>query len=147
LYFAEVWYDSTGLALNPLVQALEGVEKTKKALLTDGKLHLLDDSGKPLPNVWAIGDCATVKDVDPLPATAQVANQKAAYIIKTLNAIAKGRAGPEDKFEFKDRGSLAYIGNWKALYSKGEGENMSGAAAFVLWRSAYFATTLSIRNK
>lgn len=50
---------------------MQGVSKTKKALLTDEKLHLLDAEGKPMPDVWAIGDCAMVKDDAPLPATAQ----------------------------------------------------------------------------
>ncbi|CAD6587966.1 MAG: hypothetical protein CYPHOPRED_004210, partial [Cyphobasidiales sp. Tagirdzhanova-0007] len=70
-----VW--STGLALNPLIRALEGVSKCKKALLTDGKLRVLDAEGKPMQDIWAIGDCAMAKDRSPLPATAQVANQKA----------------------------------------------------------------------
>lgn len=71
-----VW--STGLALNPLVEQLENVSKTKKALLTDGTLHLLDKEGKPMPDVWGIGDCAIVKDGPQLPATAQVGTQKSA---------------------------------------------------------------------
>lgn len=64
-----VW--STGLALNPLVEGMQGVSKSKKALFTDPKLHLLDDQGRTMKDVWAIGDCAMVKDVAPLPATAQ----------------------------------------------------------------------------
>lgn len=142
-----VW--STGLALNPLVEAMKGVSKTKKALLTDGKLHLLDADGKPMPDVWAIGDCAMVNDVAPLPATAQVANQKAGYVTKTLNSLARGSTPTDQVFEFKSKGNLAYLGDWKALYDRTSsgGDKTSGGAAFLLWRSAYFATTLSIRNK
>lgn len=51
-------------------------------LLTDEKLHvLLKDSKVPLENVYALGDCATIDNLD-LPATAQVANQKATYLSK-----------------------------------------------------------------
>lgn len=64
-----VW--STGLALNPLIEGLQGVSKSNKAVFTDPSLHVLDDQGQPMKDVWAIGDCAMVKDVAPLPATAQ----------------------------------------------------------------------------
>lgn len=94
---------STGLALNPLVEALQGVSKSKKGLLTDEKLHLLDDQGHALPDVWAVGDCATIKDVPPLPATAQVANQKAVHVSKSLNKLVKGGTS-EENFVFQDRG-------------------------------------------
>lgn len=78
-----------------------------------------------------------------------VANQKAFYVTKTLNDLAKGKTPTEEQFNFKDNGSLAYLGDWKALYdkSKSGGDTATGSAAFLLWRSAYFATTLSIRNK
>ena len=81
---------STGLALNPLIRALEGVSKCKKALLTDGKLRVLDAEGKPMQDIWAIGDCAMAKDRSPLPATAQVANQKALYVTKSSTSRCKG---------------------------------------------------------
>ena len=41
----------------------------------------------------------------------QVANQKAKYLVKKLNKIAKDKASPAP-FEFHNQGSLAYIGNW-----------------------------------
>lgn len=126
-----VW--STGLALNPLIQSLEKVSKTKKAVLTDGTLHLLDAEKKPMRDVWAIGDCAMVDDGPFLPATAQVASQKADYVIDALNKLARGRKPSEEDFKWKNQGSLAYLGDWKALYdrSKEGGSSASGTAAFV----------------
>jgi NADH dehydrogenase FAD-containing subunit len=41
-----------------------------------------------IPNVYAIGDCAAFKE-NPLPQTAQVAQQEGFYIAKFLNAKAK----------------------------------------------------------
>ena len=110
---------------------------------------MLDENEKPIPDVWAIGDCAIVKQDVELPATAQVANQEASYVTKTLNKLAQGGTPTDQKFAFNDRGNLAYLGDWKALYdrSKSGGDTSSGNTAFLLWRSAYFATTLSIRNK
>lgn len=142
-----VW--STGLSLHPLIKSLQGVSKTKRGLCTDERLHVLDENEKPIPDVWAIGDCAIVKQDVELPATAQVANQEASYVTKTLNKLAQGGTPTDQKFAFNDRGNLAYLGDWKALYdrSKSGGDTSSGNTAFLLWRSAYFATTLSIRNK
>lgn len=120
-----------------------------------------------MPDVWAIGDCAMVKDGPTLPATAQVASQKADFVIDTLNKLAKGRTPPDQDFKWKNQGSLAYLGNWKALYDRttGGGGSASGTAAFVsgasrdyveselmcyykvLWRSAYFSMQLSWRNR
>jgi NADH dehydrogenase FAD-containing subunit len=56
-----VW--STGLTENPLTKTLEGkVMKSKtKRILTDEYLRVLDPEGKVIPNVYALGDCATIK--------------------------------------------------------------------------------------
>ena len=50
-----------------------------------------------------------------------VANQKAKYVVKALNRLLQVRPSPDNDgnvtpnskpFEFKNRGSLAYIGGW-----------------------------------
>lgn len=65
-------------------------------------------------DVYAIGDCASVAGGPVLPATAQVAQQKALHLAKELNRAAKsGDAYQPQPFEFKNRGSLAYIGGWQ----------------------------------
>ncbi|KAF9525269.1 pyridine nucleotide-disulfide oxidoreductase-domain-containing protein [Crepidotus variabilis] len=147
-----VW--STGLAPNPLVEVAQGVKKDKKtsSLLTNSHLNVLMDNGRPNHDVWAIGDASTIEDAARLPATAQVANQKAKYLVKKINKLAKDRDSPEP-FEFHNAGSLAYIGNWKAVYdrpSNGSDEvfltKETGRIAWLLWRSAYFTMTLSWRN-
>ena len=46
-------------------------------LVTDRKLRVIDDeTGKSHAHVWAVGDASVFED-EPLPATAQVASQKA----------------------------------------------------------------------
>ncbi|CAO3656913.1 unnamed protein product [Mucor hiemalis] len=79
-----VW--STGLMQNPLVESLTTAAKDKagQRILTDGHLRVIDgDTKTPYPNIYAIGDCATIQDND-LPATAQVATQKADYLSKGI---------------------------------------------------------------
>ncbi|KAL5520756.1 hypothetical protein ACEPAF_2759 [Sanghuangporus sanghuang] len=120
------------------------------SLLTDNYLHAIRTDGTIDESVWAIGDCSVIKD-QPLPATAQVAFQKAKYTTRALNRLVWDRPITEP-FEFRNQGNLAYLGDWKALYDtskvKAEIEERNDSRlAWLLWRSAYFTRTLSIRNK
>ncbi|EJD00157.1 FAD/NAD-binding domain-containing protein [Fomitiporia mediterranea MF3/22] len=145
-----VW--STGLAPNPLIQSIAEIEKDGKtgSLLTDNHLRVIKKDGSISENIWAIGDCAIIQD-ELLPATAQVASQKAKYVTRVLNRLVRDRP-TEEPFQFRNRGSLAYLGDWKALYDRSKVEtgpkgSETGRLAWLLWRSAYFTQTLSIRNK
>ncbi|KAF9940692.1 hypothetical protein BGZ67_007033 [Mortierella alpina] len=148
-----VW--STGLTENPLTAALEGkVSKTKnKRILTDPYLRVLDTEGNVIPNVYALGDCATIKDHE-LPQTAQVANQQAIYLRKALNKLAKhpekSLADVTAPFSFKNMGTMAYIGNWEAVVDMtkiNEKAKESGNLAWIFWRSSYLTMSVSLRNK
>lgn len=174
-----VW--STGLAPNPLIQSITEVEKDSKtgrfvihlvmpyrmlvgltlpSLLTLGQRDSLTtndhlnvifkDSGAADPNVFAIGDATMIKG-SPLPATAQVAYQMAKYLSHKLNVIIKDKSHTTP-FKFHNAGSLAYIGDWQAIYdgtkvARGPKTRGTGRIAWLLWRSAYFTRTVSIRNK
>ncbi|GJJ71411.1 NADH:ubiquinone reductase (non-electrogenic) [Entomortierella parvispora] len=148
-----VW--STGLTENPLTASLEGkVLKSKsKRILTDEYLRVLDPEGKVIPNVYALGDCATIKDHE-LPQTAQVANQQAIYLRKALNQLAKyperSFTDVASPFSFKNLGSMAYIGNWEAVVDMtkiNEKAKESGKLAWIFWRSSYLTMSVSVRNK
>lgn len=77
-----------------------------------------------------------------LPATAQVASQKATYLAKQLN---KGNV-TEKEFLFRNWGTMTYLGNWTAIHQSSADE-LKGWAAWVLWRTAYLTRSMSIRNK
>ena len=144
-----VW--STGLAPNPLVESLEGLRKDEKThgLVVDSHLHPIDaTTGKARSEIWAVGDCAVV-DGDRLPATAQVASQQGQYVVKTLNLLAKDVPN-EKAFSLVDRGSLAYLGGWTAIYDRSSAKSgpkpkQTGRTAWLLWRSTYFSMS-SARN-
>ncbi|VDC01554.1 unnamed protein product [Peniophora sp. CBMAI 1063] len=145
-----VW--STGLAPNPLISSISGRQKDSRSqsLLTDERLNILKENGSSDPDVWAIGDAAMTVS-QPLPATAQVANQKARYLVRKLNRMGKGKPAMEP-FEFKNQGALAYLGAKTAIVdrsqaSSGPKASGSGVFAWLLWRSAYFTMTVSNRNK
>lgn len=95
-----------------------------------------------------------------LPATAQRANQQGVYLGKKFNKIAAAipgfRANEVDfgdldeavykAFEYHHMGSLAYVGN-AAVFDFG-GLNFSGGLmAVYLWRSIYFAQSVSLRTR
>jgi NADH dehydrogenase len=110
-------------------------------------------------DVFALGDCGIIEGTA-YPATAQVASQKALWLAKRLNKgefarlAPEGSAngpqmqGPESKgFTYRDLGTLAYIGNWDALFQGGWGGRLQGYLAWAIWRGAYLTRTVSWRNK
>lgn len=95
---------------------------------------------KDFENIYAIGDCSEIEN-NPLPATAQVAQQQGLFLAKMLNIGRK-----EEKFTFKNLGMLAYVGGGKALADTPQYKS-SGFTAFLLWRSAYLTKLISFKNK
>lgn len=138
-----VW--STGLMMNPFVaKTLNGrIKRHEKTggLMTNGRMQIEDPEGKPIPDVYALGDCATIEGTA-YPATAQVASQKAGWLAKRLN---KGDIESRE-FQYRDLGVMAYIGNRKAI-AQTAGGDISGWMAWVIWRGAYVTKTISLRNK
>jgi hypothetical protein len=96
------------------------------------------------PSVFALGDCGIIQNTT-YPATAQVASQKAFWLAKHLNASSP----PSSTFSYRDLGTLAYIGNWNALFQGGGkwGGRLQGYVAWIIWRGAYITRTVSWRNK
>jgi NADH dehydrogenase FAD-containing subunit len=157
-----VW--ATGLSPNPLLQSLPSdIPKCTRSgrLITDGYFRVLSSNEKypsearyqlnPSLGLYAIGDCSTVLDND-LPCTAQVAKQKAKYLGKLLNDhVNLVPIDSHKPFSYKDAGSMAYIGQWRAIaglsLNKEKKWNESGILAWLLWRSAYFTMSVSWRNK
>jgi NADH dehydrogenase FAD-containing subunit len=96
-----------------------------------------------MKDVYALGDCAMIEGIT-MPATAQVASQKADWLGKTLN---KGGPHPGAGFKFHNIGIMAYLGDWKAILQPESGANLSGRSAFLVWRGAYLTKSVSWRNK
>lgn len=152
-----VW--STGLMQNPLVKHLEeksiqGLGKIAKdqktgGIITDDHLRVQvtcdtnsnESKATSLPDVYAIGDCAVIPGSG-YPATAQVASQQAVHLGRRLD---KGDVD-QKPFKFKNLGTMAYLGSWRAIHQSSADE-IKGRAAWILWRTAYLTKSMSIRNK
>jgi hypothetical protein len=99
------------------------------------------------PSIFALGDCASIPHTS-YPATAQVASQQALWLAKALNATSRDTSiSSRPAFSYKDLGTLAYIGNWNALWQGGKGGRLRGYLAWIVWRGAYVTRTVSWRNK
>jgi NADH dehydrogenase len=108
------------------------VRKERGRIVTDADMRVTG-----LQNVWAVGDCAYIKnafDDQPSPTTGQFAErqgrQAAANIVRVL------RGEPTHPFYFKPLGQLCSIGGRRAV-AEMFGFRISGFSAWLLWRSVY----------
>ena len=95
-----------------------------------------------------------------LPATAQRADQQGKYLGRKLNKLAQAAPGMSANevdygdldeaaykaFEYRHMGSLAYIGN-SAVFDFNGLSFSGGLLAVYLWRSVYFAQSVSFRTR
>ncbi|KAK0762966.1 hypothetical protein N5P37_004492 [Trichoderma harzianum] len=133
-----IW--ATGNKSVPLIDQLN-LRKTDKGLvriLTDDHLNAFAPDGTVLPNVFALGDAGDIEG-GTLPTTAEVAIQKADYIINLLNKNVK------TPFEYKQRSLVTYTGKWDGVV-QGKRE-YTGYGAWLSWRSGNFFWTRSWRRK
>ncbi|KAG5465861.1 hypothetical protein CUR178_00576 [Leishmania enriettii] len=139
-----VW--STGVGSSPITKALKCDKTDRGRISIDDHLRVLRD-GKPIPNVFAAGDCAAGNE-KPLPTLAAVASRQGRYIGKEINNLLKGKQMSKP-FVYRSLGSMASIGNSSAIVSLGEKFkfDLSGYAALWVWKSAYLTILGSIRSK
>ena len=124
--------------------ALDFIKQLGLPMTRDNRICIEDNlqiGGKK--NAFAIGDCAAHKE-NPLPMLAQVANQQGKHIADIFN-----KDDLERPFKFKSRGSMAQLGLFEAVADLEQlgGAKLTGFAAFLAWRSAYWTLTVSLANK
>ena len=87
-------------------------------------------------NVWAIGDCAAIKQVDGhiSPPTAQHALRQAKTCAE--NIVASFRGTPKKIFKFTGLGKLGSLGRRSAV-AEVFGMRLKGILAWLLWRGVY----------
>ncbi len=132
--------------LRRLDRLFEAYDKDKSGTLDFGELHeLLIQIDNKLTS---------------LPATAQRANQQGQYLGRKFNKIASALPGLKANevdygdldeavykaFQYYHMGSLAYIGN-AAVFDFGGMSFSGGVMAVYLWRSIYFAQSVSFRTR
>jgi NADH:ubiquinone reductase (non-electrogenic) len=140
-YGTLVW--NAGTKSVPLVDSLElskGPNGTK--LVTDEFLRSADHK-----DVFAIGDCAEIREQGPLPQTAHVASQQGAYLARQLNA---GELEPSVPFALRGLGALVCAGSGAGHLATPQSrwsQQVCGRLAWLGWRSASWSTQLSARSR
>ncbi len=129
---------TAGIAPTDFVQTLP-FSKDKAGRLSVNEFFQINN----YPAHYALGDCMALA-LNPLPATAQVAEQEGMYLGRYLNAQAKQKT--IKPFRYKHAGMLAYIGGQRGLADL-NGFKGKGFSTFIFWRSAYFTKLVSFRNK
>jgi len=134
-----IW--TAGTSANPILGTLP-CEKDKGRIRVDPCLAVPGWKG-----VWAIGDCAVVRDPDsggPYPPTAQHALREARTLARNIVAALDGRPGRA--FRFSTIGMLAAIGRRTGVANI-FGINFSGFVAWWLWRTIYLSKLPGIEKK
>jgi NADH dehydrogenase len=88
--------------------------------------------------VWAIGDCALIKNGDDgyAPPTAQFAVAEARHLARNLIAHCTGK--PTAPFAHRARGMMATVGHLKGV-AQVFGLKLRGLPAWLLWRAYYLS--------
>lgn len=134
-----VW--STGNGPRPLLENLteQGVTLDRAKRVETDECFLV----KGTRNVYAVGDCSSIAG-NPLPPTAQVAQQEGKHLAKNLNRMVRDKEPVP--FKYRNMGMLAYIGKRRALADLSNFKG-KGFTTWLFWRSAYLTKLMSMKNK
>ena len=160
-----VW--ATGNKNVSLVESLDVrlPEKGLKRILTDSHLRVFRGSKRGggggsddevYDNVYALGDAADI-DGASLPTTAEVAVQKAQYLVERFNAAAGRGSGriwrtttlpPDGPFEYRQKALVSYIGSHDGVIAGKENrEGWTGKSAWLAWRGGSLTWTRNWRSR
>jgi NADH dehydrogenase FAD-containing subunit len=97
------------------------------------------------PGVFVIGDAAVfMNSGSPLPTIAPVAIQQGKYVSGVIAGEIAGKA--RKPFVYKDKGTIAILGTYKALLQRGRLE-ISGYPAWLVWMFLHIAVITEFRNR
>lgn len=102
-----------------------------------GRIVVTQETSVPdWPGVWALGDCAAIKQIDGQmsPPTAQHALRQAKTCAE--NIVASFRGTPKKIFKFTGLGKLGSLGRRSAV-AEIFGIHLKGIVAWLLWRGVY----------
>jgi NADH dehydrogenase len=125
-----IW--AAGVQASPLAGML--ADATGAETDRTGRIAVLPDLSLPgHPEVFAIGDMASVNN---LPGVCEVAMQGGLHAANTIKRRLKG--GDSVPFKYRDLGSAAAIGRFKAIVSV-KGLRLSGFPGFIVWMFVHLA--------
>lgn len=142
-----VW--TAGTAPNPLLKTL-GLETDRRgAVIVESTMSVAGH-----PELWALGDCAALKDGktgDPCPPTAQFALREARTLALNIHAALKAR--DLQPFHFDSLGALCVVGHHTACaeltvpFARQKSIRFRGLLAWLLWRGIYLGKLPGLERK
>jgi len=130
-----------GTMPNALTSRLQPLAMERGRLACQPDLSVADADG-----VWAIGDCALIRNADgtTAPPTAQFAIAEAKHLAKNLVARCLGTS--TRPFSYKARGMMATVGHLKGV-AMIFGIRLTGLPAWLLWRAYYLSQMPTLGRK
>lgn len=119
-----------GVGPNPVLAGV-ALEKCKGRILVEPTMRV-----QAHPEVWALGDCAWIPDVNgqPYPQLAQHALRQARALAENLINVAGNR--PPKPFVYTSLGTLGALGHYSGIGRIGR-IGVRGFAAWWIWRTYY----------
>jgi NADH dehydrogenase len=111
-----------------------------------GRIPVQADMTLPgYPTVMVIGDmCSLIQDGKPLPGLAPVAMQQGKYCAQRIEQSLSGLT--IQPFTYRDRGSMAVIGRYRAVALVG-GRQFFGLLAWLMWLVIHIMEITQFRNR
>lgn len=140
---------ATGNKNVPLVDKLQVLKSTTglHRIETDPTLRVYKATGgdEVFGNVFALGDAADIR-TQSLPTTAEVALQKAKYLVNLLNGPPNSRS---ESFVPQSKGLVSYLGSHDGIImgTPSHPKGWTGKRAWVAWRAGTVWWTRSWRNR
>jgi NADH:ubiquinone reductase (H+-translocating) len=139
-----IW--TAGARPNVTIHDLDLPQDRRTGIEVDGFLRV-----KERPGVWAIGDCASVRDVRQengkvVPPTAQAAIQEGYVAARNVLRAIDGKDDELEEFVYKPIGQLVELGSDFAV-NEVMGVRFSGQLAAIFWRLTYLVRLNSPQSK
>lgn len=139
--FTLIW--AGGVTADPVISELKCEHGASGRIKVDNYLRVTK-----YPNVFALGDCASVIDSAtgrPYPPTAQHATRQGHVVSHNLKVAITGK-GKLESFSYKSKGMMATIGKRTAIVSI-FGRSVQGFGAWLLWRTYYLLQMPTFEKK
>jgi len=134
---------TVGNAPHPIVAAIPGAPLDARGWIVADPTFAVPG----LERVWAIGDCASIRDPSTgqlMPATAQHAVREGPHAARNVLAVLDGRAPAP--FDYREVGMLVSLGRYKGA-GVVFGVKVSGLLAWILWRGYYLLRIPSLDRR
>ncbi|MEM7779193.1 MAG: FAD-dependent oxidoreductase [Pseudomonadota bacterium] len=138
---------AAGVTASPAANWLGATADRAGRVEVNDHMRVIDADGKPLDDVFAIGDTAASCGWEgkPVPGLAPAAKQAGHYVSRVIEAELLDKECP-GAFAYKHQGSLATIGRKSAVADFGRFK-MSGTFAWWLWGLVHVGFLTGARNR